>query len=138
MTVLSDKDILKLIKAKRINITPFDRKKVSGSSVDLRISDAFLIFKHSELEVIDPLKKHNSDITDKIKVKKGKFFVIYVCVHDSIWYLTLNGVPSLDCVFLFLFCLLECDHQTHTHTHTHAHTNPSNIRNLISHNHQTS
>ena len=77
MTVLSDKHILELIDTKVLSIKPFDRQKVSGSSVDLTLSDEFLIFKHSELKAIDPLEKHNYDITDKIKVKKGKPFILH-------------------------------------------------------------
>lgn len=77
--ILSDGDIKKAIKEKRIAITPLpDFKTQLGScSIDLRLGDTFRVFEHSTNTFIDPSKKdYSNEITREIKVKKGGQFIM--------------------------------------------------------------
>lgn len=77
--ILSDVDIQKAIKSKRIVITPTpDFKTQLGScSIDLRLGDSFRIFEHSKHSYIDPSKKDfSNEITREIKLKKGEEFMM--------------------------------------------------------------
>lgn len=77
--VLSDIDIEKALKDRRIEITPRPNLKVQlGScSVDLRLGDTFRVFEHSKHSFIDPSKKDfSNEITRIIKVKKGEDFIM--------------------------------------------------------------
>lgn len=77
MVILSDKDILNAIKTKRILIKPFKKSNVSAASIDLRLSNVFRVFKHSELKFVDPRKKVKQSLTELIKIKKGHSFIIH-------------------------------------------------------------
>ena len=77
--ILSDGDIKKAIKEKRIQITPLPDFKIQlGScSIDLRLGDTFRVFEHSTNTFIDPSKKdYSNEITREIKVKKGGQFIM--------------------------------------------------------------
>lgn len=77
--VLSDVDIQKAIKEKRIKISPLpDFKTQLGScSIDLRLGDSFRIFEHSKYAYIDPSKKDfSNEITREIKLKNGEAFMM--------------------------------------------------------------
>lgn len=77
--VLSDRDIKKALKDKRIEISPaLDFKTQLGScSIDLRLGDTFRVFEHSKHSFIDPSKKDfSNEITRIIKVKKGEDFIM--------------------------------------------------------------
>ena len=74
--ILSDRDILAAIRAKRITIKPFHAESVQPASVDLHLMDEFLAFEHSNHSVID-VKKGVGHYTRKFKVKKGQAFVIH-------------------------------------------------------------
>ena len=77
--ILSDKDIKKAIKDKRIEIKPLpDFKTQLGScSIDLKLGDTFRVFEHSTNSYIDPAKKdYSNEITREIKVKKGGQFIM--------------------------------------------------------------
>ncbi|MCL4354553.1 dCTP deaminase [Patescibacteria group bacterium] len=77
--VLSDRDIKKSLKEKKIIITPYpDLKTQLGScSIDLRLGNVFRVFEHSRNPYIDPMKKNSShEITREVRVKKGEHFII--------------------------------------------------------------
>lgn len=77
--VLSDIDLKKALKEKKIKITPApDLKTALGScSIDLRLGNTFRVFEHSKSAFIDPSKKdYSNEITREIKVKSGERFVI--------------------------------------------------------------
>lgn len=77
--ILSDGDIKKALKEKRIEITPLpDFKTQLGTcSIDLRLGDSFRIFEHSKYSYIDPSKKDfSNEITREIKLKKGEDFMM--------------------------------------------------------------
>lgn len=77
--VLSDGDIKKALKSKRIVISPApDLSMQLGScSVDLRLGNTFRVFDHSRNAYIDPTKKDfSNEITKEVKVKKGENFMM--------------------------------------------------------------
>lgn len=77
--ILSDRDIKKALKDKRIEIVPFpDFKTQLGScSIDLRLGDTFRVFEYSKNTHIDPSQKDfSNEITRMIKVKKGEEFIM--------------------------------------------------------------
>ena len=77
--VLSDGDIKKALKSKKIVITPAPDLSVQlGScSIDLRLGDTFRIFDHGKYPYIDPSKKdYSNEITKVVKLKNGEHFVI--------------------------------------------------------------
>lgn len=77
--VLSDSDIKKALKSKRIVITPApDLSTQLGScSVDLRLGNKFRVFDHSRYPYIDPAKKdYSNEITKVIKVEKDGSFIM--------------------------------------------------------------
>jgi dCTP deaminase len=77
--ILSDRDIKKALKEKRITITPApDFKEQLGScSIDLRLGNVFRIFEHSKNPYIDPSKKdYSNEITKEVKVKNGEKFIM--------------------------------------------------------------
>lgn len=77
--VLSDIDIEKAIKTKRIGIDPLpDLSRQLGScSLDLRLGNAFRVFEHSRYPYIDPANKDlNNEMTRMVKVKKNESFIV--------------------------------------------------------------
>jgi len=77
--VLSDGDIKKTLKSKKIIITPAPDLSIQlGScSIDLRLGDTFRVFEYSRNAYIDPSKKdYTKEITREVKVKKGEHFII--------------------------------------------------------------
>jgi dCTP deaminase len=77
--VLSDRDIKKAIKEKRIKISPAPDfgTQLGSCSIDLRLGDTFRIFEHSKYSYIDPSKKDfSNEITREIKIKKGENFMM--------------------------------------------------------------
>jgi dCTP deaminase len=77
--ILSDRDIMDQIKRGRIIISPFDPgTQLQPSSVDLRLGDAFRIFRHTMKPFIDPKKDKNTDeYTEQVKVGEGQYFIIH-------------------------------------------------------------
>lgn len=77
--ILSDRDIKKAIKEKRIAITPSPdfSSQLGSCSIDLRLGDSFRVFEHSRNSYIDPAKKdYSNEITRTIKIKKGQQFIM--------------------------------------------------------------
>lgn len=77
--VLSDRDIKKYIKEKRIIIkpTPDFITQLGSNSLDLRLGTSFRIFDHSKYAYIDPYKKNiGEEITREVKKKKNEQFII--------------------------------------------------------------
>ena len=77
--VLSDHDIKKALKEKRIVIAPSPdlTTQLGSCSIDLRLGDTFRVFDHSKHGHIDPSKKDfSNEITKEIKIKKGGSFIM--------------------------------------------------------------
>ena len=77
--ILSDGDIKKALKDKRIVISPAPdfSTQLGSCSIDLRLGDTFRVFEHSKYSHIDPAKKDfSNEITREIKIKKGEVFMM--------------------------------------------------------------
>jgi dCTP deaminase len=77
--VLSDTDIKKAIKEKRIVIKPAPdfKTQLGSNSIDLRLGNEFRIFDHSKYAFIDPFKKNiGEEITRVIRKTKTEPFII--------------------------------------------------------------
>lgn len=77
--ILSDRDIQKALKVKRIHITPsIDQKTQLGScSVDLRLGRQFRVFNHSKVAYIDTNNpKLGADMMREIALKAHEPFIL--------------------------------------------------------------
>lgn len=77
--ILSDHDIKKALKKRRIVITPKPDigVQLGSCSIDLRLGDTFRVFDHSRFPFIDPNKKDfSNEITKVVKVKKNMPFIM--------------------------------------------------------------
>lgn len=77
--ILSDRDIRKSLKSKRIKISPaLDLNTQLGScSIDLRLGRQFRVFNHSKMAFIDPNNpKLGSDMMTEITLKAGDTFIL--------------------------------------------------------------
>jgi dCTP deaminase len=77
--VLSDRDIKKALKNKRIIIkpTPDLTTQLGTCSIDLRLGNTFRVFDYSRYPYIDPNKKdYSKEITKVIKVEKDGSFIM--------------------------------------------------------------
>ena len=76
MTVLAKDEILKLIKAGKLKIKPFDPKQVGPGSIDLHLGNTFRVFKktHGIFHVTDNVDHER--ITETVHVKNGDYFLI--------------------------------------------------------------
>src|SRR3990167_8567626 len=77
--ILSDRDIKKAIKNKRIVITPKPDYKVQldACMIDLHLGRHFRVFKHSSYPYIDLKGKIDIDqLMKEIEVKKGQPFIM--------------------------------------------------------------
>ena len=77
--VLSDRDIKKALRSKRIIVkrSPNLTTQLGSNSLDFRLGNSFRIFDHSKYAFIDPYDKNaTSDVTREIKIKEGERFII--------------------------------------------------------------
>lgn len=77
--ILSDCDIKKALKTKRIVITPEPDLAIQlGScSIDLRLGDQFRVFKHSKVPYIDTKNTNiSNDLMDDVLVVDGQSFIL--------------------------------------------------------------
>ena len=51
--ILSDKEILQLLKTGSLGVSPLDKRAVQPASVDLCLGDEFIIIKHWDTDVLD-------------------------------------------------------------------------------------
>lgn len=95
--VLSDRDIKKALKEKRIVISPFPdlTTQLGSCSIDLRLGNLFRVFDHSKYPFIDPYKKdYGSDITKEVKLKNTDQFIMQP--GDFVLAVTLEKVTIPD------------------------------------------
>lgn len=76
MTVLTKKEILKMIDSSKLKIKPFERSQVGPGSVDLHLGNSFRIFKktHEIFHVKDDVDY--KEITRDVEVGDGNYFLI--------------------------------------------------------------
>lgn len=72
---LADKDIIKAVKAGRVNIRPFVKTQVQPAGYDLRLHTNFRVFRSDLTTHIDV--KQEFDVTELVKIKPGGAFVIH-------------------------------------------------------------
>src|SRR5438105_2739851 len=74
--ILSDRDIKKALKSKKISIDPLFPESVQPASVDLHLGADFLVFKNTDSVAID-LKKPLNEMMERVKINAKKPFVIH-------------------------------------------------------------
>ncbi len=77
LAVLSDRDIKKALEGGRVKISGLDPANISVASVDLRLSHEFRVFKHSEVTHVDVKDGLRDELTELIRVPRGKAFTIH-------------------------------------------------------------
>ena len=79
MSILTQNEILKAIRKKRIKIEPFNEKDVGPASIDLTLDNKFRVFKKGKLvkvnEQTDYKKITKSVIKDSVRLKKGDMII---------------------------------------------------------------
>ncbi|MDP3741918.1 MAG: dCTP deaminase, partial [Candidatus Micrarchaeota archaeon] len=71
--ILSDVTLKKEIEKGNLVITPFDTSCVQPASIDLRLSNEFRIFKHTNHALID-IKENFGEYTELLKIDQGEKF----------------------------------------------------------------
>src|ERR671930_2815284 len=74
--VLSDRSIREEIAAGRIVIEPFDDALVQPSSVDVRVGNAFRVFRNSRYPYID-VRQPMEDLTELVTVADEEPFILH-------------------------------------------------------------
>ena len=77
MAVLSDKDIKRALREGKITINSISPEQIGPSSVDLRLGNKFMVFKHAEVTHINPKESQNDDLMEMVEIEEGKSFIIH-------------------------------------------------------------
>jgi dCTP deaminase len=74
--ILSDKSIREELASGGIVIDPLDEATIQPSSVDLRVSSLFRVFRNDTTPYIDP-KQAQEDLTELVEVEDGGAFILH-------------------------------------------------------------
>ncbi|TCC11484.1 dCTP deaminase [Kribbella soli] len=74
--LLSDRDILAELDAKRVQLDPFDAAMVQPSSVDVRLDRFFRVFENHRYPHIDPAEEQ-PDLTRLVEPEGGEPFILH-------------------------------------------------------------
>ncbi len=74
--ILSDRDVKAQIDAGRIVIEPYDATCIQPSSVDVKISNLFRVFRNHTAGVID-VKKDMTDLTELVEIPLDGVFMLH-------------------------------------------------------------
>ena len=74
--ILSDRDLRAEINNGRIIIEPFDETCVQPSSIDVKVSNLFRVFRNHTAAVLD-VKKDLTDLTELVEVAEGESFMLH-------------------------------------------------------------
>jgi dCTP deaminase len=74
--LLSDRDILAELDAKRVQLDPFDAAMVQPSSVDVRLDRFFRVFENHRYPHIDPAEEQ-PDLTRLVEPDGGEPFILH-------------------------------------------------------------
>ncbi len=74
--ILSDIDIKKEIKAKRLIVTPFNPKNIQPASLDVKLGNEIRIFKNTQKAYLD-VKEPFEDYMELIKIPKDKPLIVH-------------------------------------------------------------
>ena len=78
--ILSDRDIKKALKDKRIVVKPKPnlKEQLGSSSLDLRLGPHFRVFKHRKQPYVDPLDPASTEgMTDEVTVTRKEPYIIH-------------------------------------------------------------
>ena len=74
--ILSDRDLRTEINAGRIIIEPFDESCVQPSSIDVKVSNLFRVFRNHTAAVLD-VKQDLTGLTELVEVAEGDAFMLH-------------------------------------------------------------
>jgi dCTP deaminase len=74
--LLSDRDILAEIAAKRIVVEPYDESMIQPSSIDFRLDRYFRVFENHRYSLIDPAADQ-SDLTREVEPVGDEAFILH-------------------------------------------------------------
>ena len=74
--ILSDRSIREAMAAKRIIIDPFDEACLQPSSIDVKVSNLFRVFRNHTTAIID-VKKDLTDLTELVEMSGDEPFVLH-------------------------------------------------------------
>lgn len=74
--ILSDRDVKAQIEAGRIIIEPFDPACIQPSSIDVKISNLFRVFRNHTAGVID-VKQDMTDLTELVEIPMDGVFMLH-------------------------------------------------------------
>ena len=76
VVILSDKSIREALASKRIIIDPLDESCLQPSSIDVKLSNLFRVFRNHTAAVID-VKKDLADLTELVEVPQEGVFMLH-------------------------------------------------------------
>ena len=74
--ILSDRDLRADLAAGRIIIEPFDESCIQPSSIDVKVSNLFRVFRNHTAAVLD-VKQDLTGLTDLVEVADGEAFLLH-------------------------------------------------------------
>ena len=74
--ILSDRSIREAIEARRILVEPLDEACLQPSSIDVKLSSLFRVFRNHTAAVID-VKKNLTDLTELVEVPDDGVFMLH-------------------------------------------------------------
>lgn len=74
--ILSDRSLREEIRKGNLVVKPFDESCLQPASIDLKLSDEFRVFKHTNHALID-IKQDFGEYTELLKVNQGEPFVLH-------------------------------------------------------------
>jgi dCTP deaminase len=74
--LLSDRDILSEIEARRIRVDPYDETMIQPSSIDIRLDRFFRVFENHKYPHIDPAADQ-SDLTREVEPEGEEPFILH-------------------------------------------------------------
>lgn len=74
--ILSDRDLRADLAAGRIIIEPFDESCIQPSSIDVKVSNLFRVFRNHTAAVLD-VKEDLTGLTELVEVKEGEAFMLH-------------------------------------------------------------
>jgi len=74
--ILSDRDIRAEIASGRVIIEPLDEACIQPSSIDIKVSNLFRVFRNHTAAVID-VKQDLTDLTELVEIPEGGVFMLH-------------------------------------------------------------
>jgi dCTP deaminase len=74
--ILSDRSIREALSQGRIVVDPFDDACLQPSSIDVKVSNLFRVFRNHSTAIID-VKKDLTDLTELVEIPDGEAFILH-------------------------------------------------------------